>query len=53
MYEFEIVDKTIEYLEKILQENNMQYTETLHDLFINEFMGIAETQYRKSLGKLK
>lgn len=53
MHEFEIVDKTIDYLEKILQENNMQYTETMHDLFIDAFMNIAETQYRKNLGKLK
>lgn len=39
-------------LEKHLQELNLDYTEDLHQALVSRLDDIAETQYRKSLGKM-
>ena len=47
-----IVELIHQDLENHLQEYDIDYTEDLHEAIKNRFDDIAETQYRKSFGKL-
>ena len=56
MTQEEIINKIVELihqdLENHLQEYDFDYTEDLHEAIKNRLDDIAETQYRKYLGKL-
>lgn len=48
----EICKGLIKELNLLLEKYNCDYTEDLHEAIINTFDNIAETEYRKYLGKI-